>query len=291
MMISSAPKVRSASSIACTGSPSPTSPRALIPSEPRRARLCSSRSPAAARAPSSSDTQCRSGEFSAGVTTSTSSRKPALRSRMQSRSVSPPTVSLATTRIRSSSSALRRGAYAPGGASSRRDRSQAQTTRTEATTNTAIPTHLPPNANAIPIAAKYASAQSRNWNASASLRSGFFMRASDDVDGCVDDDPHHVDEVPVDPGDLDAVVVVRGVVAAEGTDGGEGEQRQADEDVRAVEAGEGEEDRAEGAVVRGEADAGVLARLREQEDEPHQERQEQARLQAGAVAALDRLQR
>jgi hypothetical protein len=28
------------------------------------------------------------------------------------------------------------------------------------------------------------------------------------VDGCPDDDPHHVDEVPVDPGDLDAVVVV-----------------------------------------------------------------------------------
>ena len=34
-----------------------------------------------------------------------------------------------------------------------------------------------------------------------------------------DDDPHHVDEeVPVDPADLDAVVVLGGEVATEGAD-------------------------------------------------------------------------
>ena len=70
--ISSAPKVRSASSIACSGSPSPTSPLACdaVP-PPARPRLRSSRSCAAARAGSSSEARWRSGEFSAGLTTST----------------------------------------------------------------------------------------------------------------------------------------------------------------------------------------------------------------------------
>ena len=54
---------------------------------------------------------------------------------------------------------------------------------------------------------------------------------------CVHDDPHYVDEVPVDSGDLDAVVVLgssgRGRPAR-----GHREQRQPDEDVGAVQAGE-----------------------------------------------------
>ena len=72
MTISSAPKVRSASSIAWSGSPSPTSPcrrgcrRARAARGWHRAGLC-----AAARAPSSSDAQVRTCELSAGQTTST----------------------------------------------------------------------------------------------------------------------------------------------------------------------------------------------------------------------------
>ena len=49
MMISSAPKVRSASSIACSGSASPTWPLASMPSSPSACRLRSSRSCAALR--------------------------------------------------------------------------------------------------------------------------------------------------------------------------------------------------------------------------------------------------
>ena len=69
MMISSAPKVRRASAIACSGFASPTSPEASIPSERSRSRLASRRPWAAARALSSSDVQCRSRELSAGVQT------------------------------------------------------------------------------------------------------------------------------------------------------------------------------------------------------------------------------
>src|SRR5207344_2105006 len=42
--------------------------------------------------------------------------------------------------------------------------------------------------------------------------------SSDQVDHRVHDDPHYVDEVPVDPGKLDPVVVLWRVVAAEAAD-------------------------------------------------------------------------
>ena len=110
----------------------------------------------------------------------------------------------------------------------------------------------------------------------ASERSGF-CTALEDVDGRVDDDPHHVDEVPVDARHLDAAVVLGREVAAEGADRDEQQQRQADEDVRAVQAGEAVEDRALGAVLRREADVDVLVDLDEQERAAEQERREDAR--------------
>src|SRR4051812_12699498 len=129
---------------------------------------------------------------------------------------------------------------------------------------TTVAAHTPPSRLATTIAAAAPTLTSRNRYASASLRRGF-CTALEDVHRRVDHDPHHVDEVPVDPRDLHSVVGVGRVVAPERADGREEEQRQPDEDVRAVEAGQREEDRAEGAVVRREADPGVLADLREQE--------------------------
>src|SRR5437773_894112 len=288
-MISSAPKVRSASSIAWSGSPSPTSPRASIPASRSRARLASSRCCACSRALSTSEVNVLTGEFSAGVTTSTSVRLPEVCASIRSRSASPPTVSLAITRMRRSSAAPRRTGAACRGASIRRARIHQSTTPTERTMKTTRPAQrlITP---AIAISPKYTAAPSRNRNASASLLSGFFMR-SEDVDRRVDDDPHHVDEVPVDPGDLDAEVRLRRVVAAIGPDGRRQEQRQADEDVRSVQSGQAVEDRPERVRVKREAEARVLADLRQQERQPEQEGERQAGLQAGAVAALDRLQR
>src|SRR5437667_178204 len=103
------------------------------------------------------------------------------------------------------------------------------------------PTHFPPTTAAITITPKYAIDAIRNLNASASLRRGLII-ASEQVDGRVDHDPHYVDEVPVDPADLDAVVVLGGEMPAEGADGHEQQNRQPDEDVRAVEAGQAIED-------------------------------------------------
>src|SRR5207342_2971870 len=83
----------------------------------------------------------------------------------------------------------------------------------------------------------------RKRNASSSERSGLSTRlALQDVDRRVDDDPHHVDEVPVDARHLDAAVLLGREVPAEGPHRGHRQQREAHEDVRAVQAGEAVED-------------------------------------------------
>src|SRR6266550_3375221 len=94
----------------------------------------------------------------------------------------------------------------------------------------------------------------RNLNASASLRNGLIM-GSEEVHGRVDHDPHYVHEVPVDPSDLDTVMVLRGEMAAEGADRHEQQDRETHENVRAVQACQAVEDRSKRAVVRSEADA------------------------------------
>src|SRR4051812_3213003 len=72
---------------------------------------------------------------------------------------------------------------------------------------------------------------------------------SQEVNRAVHDDPHDVDEVPVDARHLDAAVLLLREVPAERPDGREREERQADEDVRAVEARQPVEDRALRVVV------------------------------------------
>ena len=110
---SSGAKVRSASSIACSGSPSPISPRASIPA----ARIAVERrlEPLAPRraAPSSSETQCLSGELSAGRHHEhLASSRPRPCRRSSARSSRPPTVSLAITSSRRSPARARRRAPA-----------------------------------------------------------------------------------------------------------------------------------------------------------------------------------
>jgi hypothetical protein len=98
--ISSARNSKSASAIACSGTASPTCPSASIPAAQSLSRLTARRRPALARASSSSDSQFRRRELSAGAITRTSARcslpsgsPVALRSAFTS------TVSFATTRI------------------------------------------------------------------------------------------------------------------------------------------------------------------------------------------------
>ena len=93
---------------------------------------------------------------------------------MRSRSVAPPTVSFAITRIRRSPSPpWRVGAVWIGRFSSPRKKSH-QTMTPVAITNTATPSHLLIRA-ATAITAKYAIVRIRKRNASASLRNGFCM--------------------------------------------------------------------------------------------------------------------
>lgn len=76
-----------------------------------------------------------------------------------------------------------------------------------------------------------------------------------------------------------------------GPDVRERQQQQADEDVRSVEAGEAEEDRAERSVTRREADVDVLVDLDEQEGRTEQPGESQAELESAVVVVLDRFER
>src|SRR5947208_13507351 len=89
----------------------------------------------------------------------------------------------------------------------------------------------------------------------------------EDVDRREDDDPHDVDEVPVDARHLDAEVLLRlrAEVAAPGANVGEGQEDEADRDVGAVEAGQRVEDRREGVGAGAEAQVDVLVDLDEEE--------------------------
>src|SRR3954453_10670404 len=97
-----------------------------------------------------------------------------------------------------------------------------------------------------------------------------------DVDREIDHDPHDVDEVPVDPGHLHAAMLLLGEVPAERADRRERQQREADEHVRAVQAGEPVEDRALRVVVRREADVHVLVDLHREEGGAQKQRRGEA---------------
>src|SRR6476660_6345200 len=108
-----------------------------------------------------------------------------------------------------------------------------------------------------------------NWRTGRRTQSkgGWLERFLEDVDRREDDDPHDVHEVPVDARHLDAQVLLRLLreVAAPGADVGEGQQDEADGHVRAVQAREAVEDRAEGVRVGREVEVGVLVDLDEEE--------------------------
>src|SRR4051812_30714169 len=131
--------------------------------------------------------------------------------------------------------------------------------------------------------------------ASASVRTGFRIATSllDHVDRGVHHDPHYVHEVPVDPRDLDAQVIVgrRPVVAAYRADERDTEQGQSQEDVAPVQPCETEEGGSERQVVRAESDPRVLARLDQEEGEAEPEGDRETGDKPRAVVPLDGLER
>ena len=101
MMISSAGKERSASSIATFGSESPTSPRAFSPASRIAISDSSIRWRASSIASSTSEAQCAAREpASAGVRTRISAFRPRQRLLISSSRARPVTVSLATASSR-----------------------------------------------------------------------------------------------------------------------------------------------------------------------------------------------
>src|SRR2546426_5213499 len=111
----------------------------------------------------------------------------------------------------------------------------------------------------------------------------------DEIDERKDRDPHHVDEVPVEPGDLD----IDGVRDVERTPEIENPERQqpehADGDVGAVESREHEERGAEQVLLERQSPVGEvreLVHLEAEKDEPEEGGPEEPQPRLPAVAAL-----
>src|SRR3954469_8453005 len=197
-----------------------------MPASRNLARLASRRSCADCRAATSSDARCWSGDRCTGATTRTFSRQPSLFRLIMSWSVSPATVSLATTRMRHSSSGCdsvgarrgggRSGARVQRGLGAAADERDVEDDEREDDEDGEAEPRVDDRAD--DDQSEVADRQQKE-----SERVGFaakriphvpvFWPLLEDVTRGVDDDPHDIDEVPVDAAQLDAVMLRRAEVA------------------------------------------------------------------------------
>src|SRR5688500_3020353 len=81
------------------------------------------------------------------------------------------------------------------------------------------------------------------------------------VDAGEEEEPDHVDEMPVPGGGLEAEMLLRGEVALHRADQADGQEDRADDNVEAVEAGRHEEGGAVDAAAEREGGVGVFVSL------------------------------
>src|SRR5829696_2974054 len=119
------------------------------------------------------------------------------------------------------------------------------------------------------------------------------VRVRDQVDKREDDDPDNVDEVPVQPGDLDVEGLLRGESAAQGEEENRQEPGHTDCHVRAMEAGQDEEGRAKDVARETQAfvgEGGELEELTADEDRSEERGCRDPDAQPAVIAALNRRQ-
>src|SRR5687768_57302 len=95
----------------------------------------------------------------------------------------------------------------------------------------------------------------------AGSRRGLFAARAPDIDAGEQEQPDHVDEVPVPGGELEAEMLGRRELAHVGTDQAHGEEDGADDDMRAMEAGRHEKGRAIDVAFEGKSGMAVFIRL------------------------------
>src|SRR5262249_43211050 len=110
-----------------------------------------------------------------------------------------------------------------------------------------------------------------------------------DVDAGDQEQPHHVDEVPVPGGELEAEMLFRIEVPGEGTDQTNDQEDAADDDVGAVEAGRHEEGGAVDVATEVEMGVEIFPRLHAGEREPEQDRADEAPFEALPVVLEQRV--
>src|SRR3984893_11055318 len=110
-----------------------------------------------------------------------------------------------------------------------------------------------------------------------------FRTVEPDIDADEQEQPHHVDEVPVPGGEFEAEMLGRGEVAGIGADQADGQEDGADQDVETVEAGRHEEGRAIDVAGEAERGMGVFIGLHAGEAGAKHDGQDQTVFQALAI--------
>src|SRR6266849_4482011 len=93
-----------------------------------------------------------------------------------------------------------------------------------------------------------------NWSVMRAVRHGF-RTVAPDIDADEQEQPHHVDEMPVPGGEFEPEMLLRGEMAGIGAGEADDQEDGADQHVEAVEAGRHEEGRA--IDIAGEREGGV----------------------------------
>src|SRR3954463_14536882 len=106
-------------------------------------------------------------------------------------------------------------------------------------------------------------------------RGGMFAARTPDIDAGEQEQPDHVDEVPIPGSEFEAEMLRRRELALVGTDQADGEEDGADEDMRAMEAGRHEECGAVDVAFEAEGGVAVFVSLHAGEGDAEQDRQQQ----------------
>src|SRR5687768_1252907 len=116
----------------------------------------------------------------------------------------------------------------------------------------------------------------------AGSRRGLFAPRAPDIDAGEQEQPDHVDEVPIPGGELEAEMLGRRELALVGADQAHGEKDGADYHMRAVETGRHEKGGAVDVAFEGEGGVAVLIRLHGGEGNTEQDGEDQTLLQTVA---------
>src|SRR5215204_2145464 len=134
-------------------------------------------------------------------------------------------------------------------------------------------------------------AQTEGTACAPSMGGGRVRAGAPDIDAGEQEQPHHIDEVPVPGGEFEAEMLRRREMAEIGTDQADDQERGADDDMEAMEPGRHEKGGAVDIAAKMEGRVAVLVSLHRSKGEPERDGANEAPLQALTIVLQQRVVR